>query len=175
MTCLKFRRKAAASAFAAFLGLALPFSASAQGGQAAGPTSSSVSGADGPSTGSASPKNMTTEVEQHIRQLHDNLHITSAEQGAWDQFAQVMRENASRIGQAIQQRGTSLTTMSAKDNMQSYAQLAQVHAADLQRLATAFQSLYDTFPSTQKQEADSLFQNSTGRGPLPVQHSSTHG
>ncbi len=43
--------------------------------------------------------------------------------------------------------------------MQSYAQLAQVHAANTQKLATAFQTLYATFPDAQKQTADAVFQN----------------
>ncbi len=49
--------------------------------------------------------------------------------------------------------------MTAPQNMQSYAQLAQVHADGMQKLSAAFQTLYDTFPASQKQIADAVFQN----------------
>ena len=39
-------------------------------------------------------KRMEERVENHIKQLHAQLHITPAEQSQWDQFAQVMRDNA---------------------------------------------------------------------------------
>ena len=179
MTRFQTRRLIATPAFCALLSLALPAAALAQGGQAAtsggqaatsgahvAPTPAAPSG----SMTSPMPKAMKAQVEQHIRQLHDDLHITASEEGQWDQFADVMRDNAARISQAFQQRGSRLTTMSAEDNMQSYAELAQAHATDMQRLASAFQSLYSSFPAQQKQSADSLFQNSTGKGPIPRKH-----
>jgi phage/plasmid primase-like uncharacterized protein len=44
--------------------------------------------------------------------------------------------------------------------MQSYAQLAQVHATNMQKLASAFQSLYSSFPDQQKLVADAVFRKS---------------
>ena len=40
-------------------------------------------------------------MEARIAQLHKELSITPAQQGQWDQFAQVMRDNAQAFGQAI--------------------------------------------------------------------------
>ena len=48
-------------------------------------------------------KNMEERVENHIKQLHAQLQITPAEQPQWDQFAQVMRENARDMDQAFLQ------------------------------------------------------------------------
>jgi periplasmic protein CpxP/Spy len=53
--------------------------------------------------------------------------------------------------------------MDAPDNMRSYAQLAQTHADNMERLATAFQSLYDAFPDQQKKAADAVFRSSYGK------------
>ena len=47
--------------------------------------------------------------------------------------------------------------MNAVQNMQSYEQLAQAHAQDLEKLVPAFQKLYDAMPDQQKQLADQVF------------------
>jgi hypothetical protein len=52
-------------------------------------------------------------VEKHIKQLHAQLHITPAEQPQWDQFAQVMRENARDMDQAFMRRAQQYPTMNA--------------------------------------------------------------
>ncbi len=156
MTCFQTRRFIATPVLCALLGLALPADAVAQGGQAATSGSRVAPAVPSAPTSSPMPKAMATQVEQHIRQLHDDLHITVLEQDQWDQFAEVMRDNAARISRAFQQRGSGLTTMSAEENMQSYAELAQAHATDMQRLASAFGSLYSAFPAQQKKNADNL-------------------
>jgi protein CpxP len=102
-------------------------------------------------------------VEQHITELHAQLRITPEQQTQWDQFAQVMRENAKAMDQALQQRAASFGTMTAADDMQSYAQIAQQHAQDTQKLATAFQTLYASMSDDQKKNADAVFQERTAR------------
>jgi hypothetical protein len=96
-------------------------------------------------------------VEQHITRLHARLHITPAQQADWDQFAQVMRDNAKDMNQTLEQRNAGFGSMTAVDNMQSYAQLAQQHAQDTQKLAAAFQTLYGSFSDDQKKNADAVF------------------
>jgi protein CpxP len=39
-------------------------------------------------------KNVEERVERRIKELHTQLRITPAEEPQWNQFAQVMRENA---------------------------------------------------------------------------------
>ncbi len=107
------------------------------------------------------PKDAAARVEQHNKQLHDELGITAQQQPQWDQFTQVTRDNAESMRQAFSDRGTKLATMSAAENMQSYATLAQVHAANMQKLSAAFQTLYDSFTPEQKQTADTLFRTRT--------------
>ena len=102
-------------------------------------------------------KTGSERVEQHIKELHDQLHITAVEEPSWAQFAQVMRDNAAQMEQALTQRGRNLAGMNATETMQSYAQLAQLHATNMQKLASTFQALYSAFPSSQKQIADTVF------------------
>jgi periplasmic protein CpxP/Spy len=111
----------------------------------------------------ALPKSISEKVEQHIKQLHDQLGITVAEKSQWNQFAQVMRDNAARMHAAFAARAANVATMTATENMQSYSQLAQVHAANMQKLASAFQSLYNTFPEAQKKVADTVFRENIGK------------
>lgn len=98
-------------------------------------------------------------VEQRIASLHARLRITPAEQPLWDKFAQVMRDNAQKLSETAGERAAKLKDMNASDNMQSYAQLAMVHAQDLQNLTTAFQPLYASFSPEQQREADTMFRN----------------
>jgi hypothetical protein len=102
-------------------------------------------------------ENPTARVEARIAQLHSELKITPEQQAQWDQFAQVMRENASAMGEALTERAAKIKTMNAVESMQSYAHLAEVHDQSMQKLTTAFQALYGTLSAAQKQAADQAF------------------
>src|SRR5690348_6111180 len=111
-----------------------------------------------PMAGHAVPGQSAQErVEQRIKELHAQLRITPAEEPQWNQFAAVMRDNARAMDQAFMQRAQNFETMNAVQNMQSYQQLSQVHAEDLQKLVPAFQKLYDAMPEQQRQLADQVF------------------
>jgi len=105
----------------------------------------------------AAGKNAEERVEQRIKELHAQLRITAAEHPQWDQFAQVMRENARDMDEAWAQRIDHFRTMNALQNMQSYEQIAEQHAQHLQKLLPAFQNLYNAMPDQQKQLADQVF------------------
>ena len=49
--------------------------------------------------------------------------------------------------------------MTAVDNMQSYAQIEQQRAQDVQKLVPAFQTLYSSLSDQQKKTADEMFRN----------------
>jgi len=109
--------------------------------------------------------NLAQDVDRHIAWLHEQLKITPAEEPAWNQFAQVMRDNAAAMSQAAEARAQKISAMSAADSMTSYAQLAEQHAQDMARLAASFQTLYGSFSDEQKQTADTLFRHSPGAPP----------
>ncbi|MFL5268083.1 MAG: Spy/CpxP family protein refolding chaperone [Stellaceae bacterium] len=102
-------------------------------------------------------KTAKERVENRIKQLHTQLRITSAEEPQWNQFAEVMRQNARDIDQAILNRTQQFETMDAVQNMQSYEQLAEQHAQHVQKLVVAFENLYGAMPEQQKQLADQVF------------------
>lgn len=115
----------------------------------------------------AAPKTLSPagRIERHIANLHAQLQITPAQQPEWDQFAQVMRDNANAMGQVVDQRGAKFATMNAAENMQSYVTIAQQHARDTEKLAAAFQTLYDAMSDAQKKNADAFFRD---RGDHPT-------
>jgi hypothetical protein len=116
------------------------------------------------------PAAMQAKLDQHIKDLHDQLAITPAEQPQWDAFANVMRDNAEAMHRALESRGTGMGQMDALQNMQSYAELARVHADNMQKLSTSFASLYASLSSDQKQVADAVFRNDHARHEAARKH-----
>ena len=126
--------------------LVLPAAALAQPTQSPAPAAPPAA-ASSPMTSQPVPgKNMEERVDNHIKQLHAQLQITPAEQPQWEQFAQVMRDNARDMDRAFIQRA-----------MQSYEQIAEAHAQHLQKLVPAFDNLYNAMPEQQKKLTDQVF------------------
>ena len=147
--------------------LSIPAAAFAQSSQlpaTAGATPPPPAAAASPLAGHpAAGKNAQERVENRIKELHVQLHITPAEQPLWDQFAQVMRENSRDMDQAYMQRVLRFSTMNAVQNMQSYEQIAQEHTKSLQKLIPAFENLYSAMSEQQKQAADQVFRANSER------------
>jgi periplasmic protein CpxP/Spy len=146
--------------------LALPGAALAQSSQspAARPATPPPVGAGSPMAGHPVPgKNAEERVERYIKELHAQLHITAAEEPQWNQFAEVMRQNARDMDQVLMQRAEQFPTMNALQNMQSYEQLAEAHAQRVQKLIPAFENLYNAMPEQQKQLADQVFRANAER------------
>jgi periplasmic protein CpxP/Spy len=98
-------------------------------------------------------------VEQQINTMHSQLNITDAQSKQWDAYTQTMRDNAQKTSDALRDRGQKMATMNADDIMKSYASLAQMHADQMQKLASAWSDLYAVLTPDQKQSADTLFHN----------------
>jgi periplasmic protein CpxP/Spy len=108
-----------------------------------------------------------TAVDQRIRALQSELGITEAQMPLWTAFAQAMRDNAASTDALFTQRAKAVASLSAVDNMHSYAQIARAYADNTERLATAFDSLYASLTDTQKQAADTLFRQQAAAAAQP--------
>jgi len=106
-------------------------------------------------------------VDQRVRALQSQLGITEAQMPLWSAFAQAMRDNAAATDALFTQRAGAVATMSAPDNMHSYAEIARAYADNTERLATAFDSLYASLSDTQKQAADTLFRQQSTAAAQP--------
>jgi protein CpxP len=98
-------------------------------------------------------------VEARIQDMHAKLSITAAQEDQWKQVAQVMRDNQNAIEPLVQGRTTKAKTMSAVDDLRSYAQIADAHAEGIKKFTTAFEPLYAGMSDAQKKEADALFRD----------------
>jgi Spy/CpxP family protein refolding chaperone len=127
--------------------------------QAPAATSPAPKAAPAAMTDPALPKDAETRLEQHNKMLHDQLGITAEQQPQWDKFTDVMRGNALDMRRVMTERGTKLNTMNAAENMQSFADMSKVHAANMDKAASAFQSLYAALTPQQKAVADRVFRN----------------
>ena len=97
------------------------------------------------------------EVEKHIKDLRGKLKITPAEEPQWNVVAETMRENAKDLDGAIDKRDSTVASATAIDNLNSYAEIAQTHANNVKKLASAFSGLYSAMSEDQRKEADEVF------------------
>jgi len=124
-------------------------------------SSTNATAAAGTPTASGQEAKHSAAVEAHIANLKKKLMITKDQEATWETFASVMRENGEAIEAAVQER-ESTKDMDAIHDLQSYAKVAQVHADGAQKLAAAFQPVYDALTPAQKKNADTMFEHTRG-------------
>jgi protein CpxP len=116
-----------------------------------------------PSSTPSAPASPQAAQDQRINALLAQLQITPAQQPQWNAFAQAMRDNATKTDALFRQRASSAATMSALENMQSYAQIARAYADATEALAQAFASLYAVLSDQQKQTVDGIFRQDAAK------------
>ena len=97
------------------------------------------------------------DVETRIKTLHSQLHITPAQQPAWDDVAQVMRENAKAMAEQHGRQVEAEKSASAPDMLTTYAKTMDTHAESIHKFIPIFQKLYDGMSDAQKKTADVVF------------------
>jgi protein CpxP len=106
------------------------------------------------------PKTDANIVAEHIKQIHDQLHITASQEAEWNLVAQAMRDSVTMTEVVI--TPLSNKEMNAVDILQSREALAQAHLDGTRKITAAFKPLYEMLSPTQKKAADVAF-----RGPRP--------
>lgn len=114
------------------------------------------------------PRSMERNVENRISTLRDKLKITAAQDTEWQVVAQTMRDNESSIHQLIKSRHENAATMTAVDDLQSYADITQAHADGIKKLIVAFQALYNDLSDKQKSNADKVFSGFEGHRNIKI-------
>lgn len=102
--------------------------------------------------------------------MHKRLGITAAQEPAWSTFAQAMRDNAATSAQAYHDRAARLSTMTAVENLSSFAQLEETRAQGLQTLSSSFETLYAQLSPEQKHTADEMFRHQGERAAARKEH-----
>jgi periplasmic protein CpxP/Spy len=113
-------------------------------------------------TGKATPRAET--IEQRITALHAALKITPAQEADWQAVAKTMRDNAATLQKlAADKAAESQKGVTAVEELQAYARIAQAHVDGLNSMIASFQTLYTSMPDQQKKLADEVFRNSHRR------------
>ena len=116
-----------------------------------------------PSAAATTPAKMDKEsaerVEAQIKHLHEKLQITSAQEGMWSNVAQVMRDNADKLTSLAIARSENAKTMTAVDDLKSYAAITEAHETGMEKLLPVFTTLYDSMSDVQKKAADEEFRH----------------
>jgi len=97
------------------------------------------------------------KVEQRIADMHATLGITAPQEAQWDKFAQVMLDNAQAIDTAEGKTADKAESRNAEQALKAYATIAELHARNVEKLASAFDTLYGTLTPAQKTAADDMF------------------
>jgi protein CpxP len=91
-----------------------------------------------------------------IRQLHQALHITPAQEPDFRAFVDAMRSNEATMRAVIQQRPASANT-NAVESLRFEQRFFSAQAAGLQRLIGPFARLYAALSPAQKATANRIF------------------
>jgi hypothetical protein len=86
--------------------------------------------------------------------------ITPAQEELWTDVTQMMRDNARTMEGLTTARADQAPTMTAVEDLHSYAAITNAHAEGLTKFLPAFEALYASMSDAQKAEANTMF-----RGP----------
>lgn len=98
-------------------------------------------------------------VELRIKDMHAKLKITPEQEEQWGKVTQTMLEDAKTMDTLTQARVDHAKDMTAVDDLKSYGEIADAHAAGIKKLTPLFADLYAGMSDTQKKEADTLFRH----------------
>jgi len=97
------------------------------------------------------------QMEKRIVHLHDVLQITQAQEAAWKDFAQVMRDNTTKMNGLMEKWSQGRGKRNALENLKAHGEMAEEHAQAIRKLIPAFETLYNSMSVEQKKGADEVF------------------
>ena len=146
----------------AVLGLSPAFAQTSASGQ---PAPGAAPNAQPAPRAAPNAQEVQARTEARISALHDQLHISAAEEPNWQAFTAVMKQNASEQAASLQARQQNFAGMNAVQDLQSFADLTRQQGEQIGKLVGPFQTLYAQFSPDQKATADRIFHNYTSHGP----------
>lgn len=106
---------------------------------------------------SAKHKSVEETAEDRISYLHKVLQITPAQEEQWNKVASVIRENAAQITILAKTRSENYQSMTAVDDLKSYAEFSSAHEDGTRKLIPVFKDLYENMNEPQQKVADMVF------------------
>jgi hypothetical protein len=112
-----------------------------------------------PPAAAAATSSKPETVEQRITTLKTALKITPDLEPKWNNVAQAMRDNASKMEKLVAtKRAIPPEKTTAVDDLKTYQEFTEVRLDGLKHLNSAFKSLYDAMTPEQKKNADMVFE-----------------
>ena len=108
----------------------------------------------------------TAAAQARLTNLHTQLGITSAQESAWQAFANAVTEQAQQMQQFRSQMLQSGTTLTTPDRMTQHAQFMQQRAQGASTVAQAMTALYAALSPDQRTLLDQSFPARRGNGPF---------
>jgi len=96
-------------------------------------------------------------LETRISDLHSQLQITPEQESKWQAVAKVMHANAQASRKAVEEKRKDEANLTAVADLNAYAEIAELHAKHVRKLAKVFADLYDAMTPDQKKIADQVF------------------
>jgi Spy/CpxP family protein refolding chaperone len=98
-------------------------------------------------------------IDNHIKELHDKLKITSEQESKWKDVADAMRKTAKEVRDKLSDRDEKdkTSTVTAVDQLKAYAAIQEAQYDGAKRLIDPFEDLYKVMSPEQKKDADELF------------------
>ena len=103
-------------------------------------------------------------VEKRIKELHDRLRITDAQEKEWNNVAATMRDNEKSMHDLVMERHGKAAARTAIEDLESYQKITAAHAERLGKFIAVFQPLYQAMSEEQKKNADAVFGRFEGHG-----------
>ena len=116
-----------------------------------------ISKAEASTAGSEPKASEVDRIEARIKKLHSGLKITQAQEEQWNKLAQVMRDNGTTIDALVKARKEKGDTLNAVEDLKSYSEISDAHAAGLKKFIPVFETLYASMSDDQKKNADKIF------------------
>ncbi|GAB6035650.1 hypothetical protein JCM15519_02090 [Fundidesulfovibrio butyratiphilus] len=110
-------------------------------------------------------KTWEERTEQRIADLQAQLLITAEQQKAFDDLANVMRDNAKIARDNWEKWYKDSGALNAVDSLKAHASMSQLRAKSMERLVAVFETLYKQLSDEQKKIADEVFSRHGRRGP----------
>jgi hypothetical protein len=98
-------------------------------------------------------------ADMRVKDMHNKLMITPAQEEQWGKVAAVMRDDAKAMDKLTAARAAHAKEMTAVDDLRSYGEITDAHADGIKKLVPVFSALYSSMSDAQKKEADSLFRH----------------
>ena len=120
--------------------------------------------ADSKATQAIDRTSAVEHTEAQIKLLEGELNITAAQKELWNNFTQVMRENAKDTDARHEARKTArierhekAIKRTAVEHMKSHMETTESHLDQMKKLIPPFEALYASMSDEQKKTTDTIF------------------